>query len=991
MGSRIKPIRIRLVVPSVLLAGLIHQAPSKADAQSLFTERGFSLTRNSFSPLPFEHIDPLTGNLLLTFTDLVLPGPAGFDLIVQRSYNSKIYQSYPNGLSLVSEDSWAGVGWSLHFGRLWGDLTQTPSFESPDGARHQFFPKLTEPVGAATKFVSRDFWEYDSATGRVKLPNGRIHTLGVVAALSAGRALLVTRTEDPFGNRIDIAYPAPVGEAIQTVTQTLGQGTGAQTRTITFQRTPTTGALTTMTYGSLQWTYTQVVLSGSQPTFTLLMNVQPPEGAPWAYQYTSASPSYMLRKITTPNGGTLDYAYQQFSSRLGSAALVPFLGVRTRVTGGREIQPGTWTFSYAQGAGLNETYIDEPGNRRLVERFKGVGSSNFSGIPSWQIGLPEFREVKDGTTSVKTETLTWRSPSLGEQISNASEGLGIPDNPIHLQLIERRTVALGSSSFVTDYSYHATPFNDYGRPYQVQEHQTVNGTAGPTRTTTQTFQYGFTPYIVDRVATESVSVGAETFATRGHGWDLTTGFQTSETVLGTTTSFVPTAFGDVLRRTDALGHQTTYTYDWGVLKNTTPPVSGTGTTRIINSSGTVASETRRGFTTGYLYDGLFRLTETDPPLLGNNTITTYNPAGQFIQVTRGPNATGFQTFVKTTLDGFGRPIQTENAAGVKTRTTYDPNGRVTFQSLPFVAPATGTTGTTYLYDALDRLKTKTNPDSSAATRSYDGVNVTITDELSHKTRQVWQAFGDPVQARLTAVTLDYQGGGFNSAEQTTTYTYNALNALRTATFPGSAQIARTFTYNAKNQLQSEQHPEIAGTVSYAYDNGGRLQTRTDPPGGITTTFAYDDNDRLTSIDRPGFLDDVVSIIYDGSDNRTGFTTGVIGNPLSPRIVSSMPYDENNRLDFRTDTINGTVFTTDYAYDNNDNLERITYPTGVVAWYEYDSANRVRAVKRDPAGTYFYASCVFRRCQPPVPVDVGHRFRLKKTTVPVETDRRFGRG
>ncbi len=36
-------------------------------------------------------------------------------------------------------------------------------------------------------------------------------------------------------------------------------------------------------------------------------------------------------------------------------------------------------------------------------------------------------------------------------------------------------------------------------------------------------------------------------------------------------------------------------------------------------------------------------------------------------------------------------------------------------------------------------------------------------------------------------------------------------------------------------------------------------------------------------------------------------------------------------------------------------------------------------------------CVFRRCQPPVPVDVGHRFRLKKTTVPVETDRRFGRG
>ena len=940
---------------SLISAGLMLAGPS-ADAQSLFTERGFSLTRESFSPLPYEHVDPLTGNLLLTFTDLVLPGAAGLDLVIQRSYNSKIYQGYPNGLSVVSEDSWAGVGWSLHFGRLWGQGTDYPSFEMPDGSRHQFYRKLS---GVSSQFISRDFWEYDSATGKVRLPNGIVHTLGAIGNLSAGQAHLVTRTEDPFGNRIDVSYPTPVGEAIQSVTQTLG----AQTRTVTFQRNGTTGALTSMTYNSGErtrtWIYTQVALSG-QPTFTLLTAVQPPEGSPWTFLYTSADPKHMLRKITTPNGGTIDYTYQEFQSRLGSVADVRFLGVRTRITGGRAVVPGTWTFSYAQpvGGARNETYIDEPGGRRLIERFKGVGSSNFSGVPSWQIGLPEFREVKVGSTSAKAETLVWRTPAFAERISDASEALGVPNSPIYLQLIDSRTISVGSSSFRTEYAYHATSFNDYGRPYQVAERQTVGGIVGPTRTTIQTFKYGFTPYIVDRVESETVAVAGESFATRSYGWNLANGFQTSETVLGLTTTFAPTAQGDRASRTDGLGHPTAFTYDWGSLKNTTPPVSGTQTTRVINPDGTVESETRRGFTTTFSYDGLFRQTVVDPQL-GNNTVTTYDNEGEFVTTTRGPNVSGFTTFLKTTLDGFGRPVATEDSAGVKTKTTINALGLVTFKSLPYASPASGSVGTTLSYDALDRLTTTLNPDASSTSRAYDGISVTITDEVARKTRQVWQAFGDPGKGRLVSVTLDYSPGSgvTDELEQTTTYTYNALNSLRTVTFPNSSQVARTFTYNTKNQLQSEEHPEIAGLISYTYDAAGRLWTKADPAG--TTLLGYDNNDRLTSIDRPGSLDDVSDISYDGSDNRTGFTVGVAGSDVSPRIVSSRPHDGNNRLDSRTDTVDtsapGTFqFVTDYQYDNNDNLERIVYPSGVVARYEYDAANRVRAVK-DLAGTYFYAN------------------------------------
>ena len=58
--------------------GRCHSGPT-------FDARGFSEHREAGSLLPFEHIDPFTGNLLLTFTDLRLPGNAGFDLVIQRT------------------------------------------------------------------------------------------------------------------------------------------------------------------------------------------------------------------------------------------------------------------------------------------------------------------------------------------------------------------------------------------------------------------------------------------------------------------------------------------------------------------------------------------------------------------------------------------------------------------------------------------------------------------------------------------------------------------------------------------------------------------------------------------------------------------------------------------------------------------------------------------------------------------------------------------
>jgi len=51
--------------------------------------KGFQQNHDYFSLEPFEHVDTLSGNLVLAFADLTLPGNGGRPLRFQRTYNSR--------------------------------------------------------------------------------------------------------------------------------------------------------------------------------------------------------------------------------------------------------------------------------------------------------------------------------------------------------------------------------------------------------------------------------------------------------------------------------------------------------------------------------------------------------------------------------------------------------------------------------------------------------------------------------------------------------------------------------------------------------------------------------------------------------------------------------------------------------------------------------------------------------------------------------------
>ena len=278
---------------AIVFAAVACPGPAQA-SDEIFDARGFKANRPMSSQLPYEHIDPLNGNLLLVFTDLSLPGNAGFDLKIQRTYNSKIFRDELFGA--IDWDSWAGIGWSLHLGRVRTTQADLPlAAERPDGSSHKLFPNFvggTAPVTNAARFVTRDYWLYDAGTANTPptlvLTNGLLYTLGKVVSFGSGNYYRYpTRIEDAFGNKVEIEYDtvAQAPDAMKKITQYLGpsDNPGAQKREVTFSTEVVDGGnrarLRTMTFLGRTWTFTSV--ASSEANKSRLTAVQPPVGRPW--------------------------------------------------------------------------------------------------------------------------------------------------------------------------------------------------------------------------------------------------------------------------------------------------------------------------------------------------------------------------------------------------------------------------------------------------------------------------------------------------------------------------------------------------------------------------------------------------------------------------------------------------------------------------------------------------------------------------------------
>jgi len=147
--------------------------------------------------------------LTLVFEDIYLPGPNGFDLKINRVYNSKIVADrLPNTSWAIQQEpySWVGLGWSLHMGRLHNYTSQQPIVEFPDGRWESFYPSKN-----GNNFISHDFLKYDQFNYKLYFKDGTVWTFGEMKNIVYANGYIepirvVTKIENTYGHKIIINY-----------------------------------------------------------------------------------------------------------------------------------------------------------------------------------------------------------------------------------------------------------------------------------------------------------------------------------------------------------------------------------------------------------------------------------------------------------------------------------------------------------------------------------------------------------------------------------------------------------------------------------------------------------------------------------------------------------------------------------------------------------------------------------------------------------------
>lgn len=341
--------------------------------------------------------------------------------------------------------------------------------------------------------------------------------------------------------------------------------------------------------------------------------------------------------------------------------------------------------------------------------------------------------------------------------------------------------------------------------------------------------------------------------------------------------------GTLASATDAKGKSTTYTYTYDLANPklltrevANPPAPLPASTTNYDSLGRVSSEVDgNGNTTSYTYDNLDRVTKRTYTK-GTTTSTTsyvYDKNGNTTSMTDDTGTTTYTIDSNNRLTKEARPDTTSSSYA------YDAAGNLTG-----LTDASGTTS--YSYDAANELSSLTEPGGKQTTFGYnaDGNRTTITYVAPNITGTV----GYDTSQRITSITWTkatttlasftycYQvgttpttcSGGTDTDQRqwvsfklpgdaqvtNTTYGYDGLNRLASATSSGGATNAYSYLYD---QNGNRTRQTVNGTSTYylynaanelcwsgATDPGGTYSCSSLPSGG--KTYGYDGNGNMLS-------------------------------------------------------------------------------------------------------------------------------------------------
>ncbi len=350
------------------------------------------------------------------------------------------------------------------------------------------------------------------------------------------------------------------------------------------------------------------------------------------------------------------------------------------------------------------------------------------------------------------------------------------------------------------------------------------------------------------------------------------------------------------------------------------------------------------------YDGKQNLhfvlsTENGPPFL--QRFTPYNDLNQSRAFT---DSLGKVSDLEPRIDGANKAVV--NALNHRTQFGVSKLGEIlsrtradgmsfNFAFHPHRAKATATDVTSaghgYDFDAAFRLKTTTYRDGTTAT--VNGFDLRNNKPIALTIPGGNVTLGHDAKGRLTSRTVNFAGD-----VRTETFTRDALDRIRTATFPAGG---RTYTFDKLGPFRNSLLTVLGRQYSINADirkDGARTSLRYPSADGISPglelTEGRDLAGRLTSV-VPSAGDPILSLMLFSSADRVG--VHLLGGTNFLRCDSF--YDPRKRLIARRYTVAGSsnvLAEVRYAHDAADNVvaRQYIHRAGRADFFGYDTGERL---------------------------------------------------
>lgn len=365
---------IVVIVSLFLVTGFVFPINASTDPpRDPFYSAGVELDDGPAVNVPFERVDPFSGNLSIVQTDIKLPGNGGLDLEIMRFYDSSIWSRRDVSLPAITawnEKSPVGIGWSMHmgivrnpFGKGSGIVTNyksdNPVLELPDGSRKIFYRDKND----ISRFITSDHWVYkldpsgSASTWKIISPTGMIYTAhyganaGYVTNDSVQVAQIVQIENPSQTSAISINYNKNQYYSGQPILYSfIDSITDSTGRIVYFTYDYSKHQLKTISVEGLTYNYTyDSVIGGGVYRYNFLKVAQSNVGDPWRYAY-DMSTGFQLTSMTYPTGGRYQYTYVDTFFPTGKVN-VKFRVVSNRTAYNRgNLLLGTWTYAYNPGS-----------------------------------------------------------------------------------------------------------------------------------------------------------------------------------------------------------------------------------------------------------------------------------------------------------------------------------------------------------------------------------------------------------------------------------------------------------------------------------------------------------------------------------------------------------------------------------------------------------------------------------------------------------------